>query len=66
MAHKKDREIESMENNTQPTELQLVGTTEILGKEIKFYGTWEYPYFLGQDVAGWIDYAKNPNGSYQT
>lgn len=55
-----------MENNTQPTELQLVGATEILGKEIKFYGTWENPYFLGKDAAEWIDYSKNPNGSYQT
>lgn len=54
-----------MENNTQPTEVQLVGTTEILGKEIKFYGTWEYPYFLGKDVAKWIDYAKRSDGSYQ-
>ena len=44
--------------------VNLIGTVEILGKEIKFYGSWENPYFLGKDVAEWIGYTKRSNGTY--
>lgn len=46
--------------------LELVNETEILGKPIRMYGSVEAPLFLASDVADWIDYAKNPNGSRQT
>lgn len=45
-------------------QVELIGTTEILGKEIKFYNSWENPLFLGKDVAEWIGYAKRSNGTY--
>ena len=44
--------------------VNLIGTTEILGKEIKFYNSWENPYFLGKDVAEWIEYSKTSQGYY--
>lgn len=34
--------------------LKRIGVTEILGKEIEFYGSWEEPYFLGKKVVEWI------------
>ena len=37
--------------------VNLIGTVEILGKEIKFYGSWENPLFLGKDVADWIEHS---------
>ena len=46
------------------SKVELIGTVEILGKEIKFYGSWENPLFLGKDVAEWIGYAKRSNGTY--
>ena len=46
--------------------LQVIRETEILGKKILMYGSIEFPYFIASDVADWIDYAKNPNGSRQT
>lgn len=46
--------------------LTVVQETEILGNEIRMYGNIENPLFLASDVADWIDYAKNPNGSRQT
>lgn len=46
--------------------LRVVQATEILGKKIAMYGTIETPLFLASDVADWIDYSKNPNGSRQT
>ena len=39
--------------------VNLIGTVEILGKEIKFYDSWENPLFLGKDVADWIEH-RNP------
>lgn len=45
-------------------EIQLLGTHEILGKQINFYGDWDFPYFLGKDVAEWIDYNKTKQGYY--
>ena len=46
--------------------LTVVQETVILGKKIRLYGSIEEPLFLASDVAEWIDYAKNPNGSRQT
>ena len=43
-----------MENNTIMTR---VGVTEIIGKEISFYNTWEEPLFLAKDVAIWLDHS---------
>ena len=37
--------------------VNLIGTVEILGKEIKFYDSWENPLFLGKDVADWIEHS---------
>ena len=45
-------------------QVELIGTAEILGKEIKFYNSWENPLFLGKDVAEWIGYSKRSNGTY--
>ena len=46
--------------------LTVVQETVILGKKIRLYGSVESPLFLASDVAEWIDYAKNPNGSRQS
>ena len=46
------------------SKVELIGTVEILGKEIKFYGSWENPLFLGKDVAEWIEYSKTSQGYY--
>lgn len=46
--------------------LTVIQETEILGKRIMMYGSIENPLFVAGDVADWIDYAKNPNGSRQT
>ena len=46
--------------------LQVIDEVEILGEKIRFYNDIENPLFLASDVADWIDYAKNPNGSRQT
>lgn len=54
------------ENCKNEKVLQVVRETEILGKKILMYGSIEFPYFIASDVADWIDYAKNPNGSRQT
>ena len=34
--------------------LQVVAETEILGKQIKMYGSIENPYFVASDVAEWL------------
>lgn len=54
------------ENCKNEKVLQVIRETEILGKKILMYGSIEFPYFIASDVADWIDYAKNPNGSRQT
>ena len=46
--------------------VQLVDTTEILGRRIDLYRNIEDPLFLARDVAEWIDYSKRPDGSYKT
>ena len=40
------------------SKVELIGTVEILGKEIKFYASWENPLFLGKDVAEWIEHSN--------
>lgn len=44
--------------------VQLVDTTEILGRRIDLYRSIENPLFLAKDVAEWIDYARTDNGKY--
>lgn len=46
--------------------LTVIDETEILGRNIKMYGSIEDPLFLAKDVAEWIDYSKRSNGTYQT
>ena len=60
------KEIYSMKENCKNEVLQVIRETEILGKKILMYGSIEFPWFMASDVADWIDYAKNPNGSRQT
>lgn len=55
------REQEQIESG-----VQLVDTTEILGRRIDLYRSIEDPLFLAKDVAEWIDYSKRPDGSYRT
>lgn len=38
-------------------EVERIGVTEILKKEIVFYGDWENPLFLGRDIANWIEHS---------
>lgn len=45
--------------------LEVINQQKVLGKEFRIYGTIDNPLFLAKDVAEWIDYSKNPNGSYQ-
>ena len=44
--------------------VQLVDTTEILGRRIDLYRSIENPLFLAKDVAEWIDYARTGDGYY--
>lgn len=44
--------------------MERIGVTEILGKDIVFYNTWEEPLFLAKDVAEWIEYSKS-SGKYK-
>ena len=37
--------------------LTVIDETEILGRNIKMYGSIEDPLFLAKDVAEWIDYS---------
>lgn len=45
--------------------LEVIKETEILGRNIKMYGSIECPWFLGKDVADWIEYSKRLNGTRQ-
>lgn len=51
------------EKEREEAAVQLVDTTEILGRRIDFYRSIEDPLFLARDVADWIDYTRLPNGS---
>lgn len=57
---------EQREQEQVETGVQLVDTTEILGRRIDLYRSIENPLFLAKDVAEWIDYSKRPDGSYRT
>ena len=35
--------------------MERIGVTEILGREIEFYNTWEEPLFIAGEVAKWLD-----------
>ena len=37
------------------TEIQVIDSREVLGKDFKIYGTIEKPLFLAKDVANWIE-----------
>lgn len=50
------------EKEREEAAVQLVDTTEILGRRIDFYRSIEEPLFLARDVADWIDYARNGRG----
>lgn len=52
-------------NGGQENVFTVIQETRVLGKSIKMYGSIESPWFLARDVAEWIDYSKNPNGSRQ-
>ena len=41
--------------NENVKEIKRIGVTEILGKEIEFYGSWEEPLFKASEVAKWLD-----------
>lgn len=45
--------------------VEIIKEQEVLGKAFRIYGTVEQPLFLAKDVAEWIDYSKNPDGSYK-
>ena len=45
--------------------LVTVSEVNFQGQTFSIYGTYENPLFLAKDVAAWIDYSKNPNGSYK-
>lgn len=38
-------------------ELTVINEQEILGKQFRFYGTYENPLFLAKDVAKWIEHS---------
>lgn len=40
-------------------ELAMIGSREILGKEVKVYGDFENPLFLAKDVAEWIEHSNH-------
>lgn len=47
-------------NNT----LQVIEQREVLGHELRVYGTAQEPLFLAKDVAEWIEYTKTSQGYY--
>lgn len=44
--------------------MNVIKEQEILGKNFKMYGTVEEPLFLARDVAEWVEYSQNRNGTY--
>ena len=55
---------ERREQEQIETGVQLVDTTEILGRRIDLYRSIENPLFLARDVAEWIDYSTTTDGKY--
>lgn len=41
--------------------VERIGVTEVLGKEIVFYNSWEEPLFLVVDIANWIEHTHTTN-----
>lgn len=57
---------ESTENTTsKTTSLTLLEEQQFLDKTIRVFGTVQDPLFLARDVAEWLDYSKNKDGSYK-
>jgi len=38
--------------------LSVLDQREVLGKQVKIYGTKDEPLFLAKDVAGWIEHSQ--------
>lgn len=56
----------STDNTTSgTTSLTLLEEQQFLDKTIRVFGTVEDPLFLARDVAEWLDYSKNKDGSYK-
>lgn len=47
------------------TALTLLEEQQFLDKTIRVFGTVQDPLFLARDVAEWLDYSKNKDGSYK-
>ena len=45
-------------------QLKIINQQEVIGKDVKIYGTKDNPLFLAKDVAEWIDYSKTSQGYY--
>lgn len=54
-----------MPKNALCRKVEPIGEWTIMGKTFTVYGSDEEPLLLAKDVAAWIEYSKNPNGSYQ-
>lgn len=46
--------------------MQVVGQMDFEGITLNFYGSWEEPIFLVQEIAECVDYTKNSDGTYNT
>ena len=53
------------ESTANTTSLTLLEEQQFLDKTIRVFGTVENPLFLARDVAEWLDYSKNKDGSYK-
>lgn len=61
-----EQEAETKETqSTTSTTLSLLREEEFLDKTVRVFGTPEEPLFLARDVAEWLDYSKNKNGTYK-
>ena len=57
--------VASSQSTTSTTALSLLREEEFLDKTVRVFGTPENPLFLARDVAEWLDYSKNKNGTYK-
>lgn len=53
------------ESTKNATALTLLEEQQFLDKTIRVFGTVQDPLFLARDVAEWLDYSKNKDGSYK-
>ena len=51
--------------DSETTSLTLLEEQRFLHKTIRVFGTVDNPLFLARDVAEWLDYSKNKDGSYK-